>query len=169
MIPLINSSFSISWIFLVLISLCFLSSLATISVIRVHRGHKVNSIRVDQYQQRTELLSSYLLAYVFVFLGLNFSKSVDAVAFLVFFWMLWVIQSRSEMLHINPILAFFNYRIYEVTNNNRIVLVISDSILDENIKIPESQKENVTPEFHNIDVIPLGPSTYITPHNHEEE
>jgi hypothetical protein len=83
--------------------------------------------------------------------------------FAIFFAMLAVLQMRSEMLHINPLLGIAGFRVYEVKSENRTLLVISKNNIRESIKIPESQKNVSDPSYRNLEVIQLGPSTYMTP------
>lgn len=128
-----------------------------------HSGHKRQYIRCESFQQRNELLSSYLLVYVFVFVGLNFSEVTDWLIFGVFFAMLAVLQMRSEMLHINPLLGVAGFRIYEVKSENQTVLIISKKNIRESIKTPESKKDVNESSYRIVEVIQLGHSTFMTP------
>jgi hypothetical protein len=53
--------------------------------------------------------------------------------------------------------------VYEVKSENRTLLVICKNNIRESIKIPESQKNVSDPSYRNLEVIQLGPSTYMTP------
>jgi uncharacterized membrane protein len=102
---------------------------------------------------------------VFAFVGLNFSEFADLLIFMIFFGMLAILQMRSEMLHINPLLGLAGYRIYEVESKEQTLLVISKDNIRESINIPESQKSANEPEYRNIELIQLGRNTYMTPTN----
>jgi len=119
---------------------------------------------VDSYQRKNDLLSMYLLSYVFVFAGLAFSNPVDIVVFVVFFSMLGLLQIRSEILHINTLLGAVGYYAYSMTNNDRIILVISDGRIEEKMKFPEDSSESDTETSHTkIELVPLGGTTYLAP------
>lgn len=166
-LPISNYYFSISLASILLMVIYMLIIVITIFTIKIHRNNKRNTIRVNKYQQRNELLSSYLLVYVFGFASLNFQSLSGFLAFFVFFWFLWRIQSQSEMLFINPLLGILGYRIYEITNENRTIIVISDAKISTIIEIPESQRGNTKPDHHKIDLVSLGENTYITPSTNE--
>lgn len=156
---------SLTSILLLLFSVLLIIFLAFLVI--YHSGHKIDEVRCENFKQRNELLSSYLLVYVFVFVGLNFSSITDWLIFAIFFAMLAVLQMRSEMLHINPLLGIAGFRVYEVKSENRTLLVISKNNIRESIKIPESQKNVSDPSYRNLEVIQLGPSTYMTPRKND--
>lgn len=168
-VPFVPYNTSISLISTLLAVFYLLLLYSTYKLITIHRKNKVETRRVDQYQQKNELLSSYLLVYVFSFVGLNFKNWGGVISFLVFFLLLWILQSKSEMLYINPLLGIFGYRVYEVTSNNRVVIVLSQKALHDELEIPQSQQGNRRPNFHKIDLVSLGENVYITTLNHEQK
>ncbi|WP_152418736.1 MULTISPECIES: hypothetical protein [Halorubrum] len=129
-------------------------------VIQKHRKLKTTGINVNHYRQRNELLSSYLLVYVFAFVSLD-ASTVQGTAILSFFLaILAVIQLNSEMLHINPLLGLMGYRVYEIESDISTVLVISDVDISKRLKQPESvSNENQ----YRIDTISMGQNTYLIP------
>ncbi|WP_226022487.1 hypothetical protein [Halomicrobium salinisoli] len=167
-IPAITLQFSISRLSILLLLLSAVLAGFLAFLLFHHSGHRTQYKRCDHFQQRNELLSSYLLAYVFVFVGLDFYEASDWLIFLIFFGMLAVLHMRSEMLHINPLLGLVGYRVYEVESDDHTLLVITGDDIRENMKIPESQKDQREPDYLNIEVIELGPNTYITPSNDNE-
>ncbi len=58
---------------------------------------------------------SYIVTYIIPFLSVAFSDWQQAVALAVFFIILGFLYVNSDMIHINPTLNFFLYRLYEVT------------------------------------------------------
>jgi hypothetical protein len=126
-----------------------------------HSNRGIRQRSVDNYQQRNELLSTYLLVYVFVFAGLEFTKLIDIGIFLLFFGMLGVLQIKSEMLHVNPMLGVRGYRIYELQSGQEVMLIISDSSIKEKLISPES--DTIDQETRKIELVNLGPTTYLAP------
>lgn len=148
-------------LFLVLFSIVL--SLLLWGVVRYHSGHKTTNKRLDRYQQRNELLSTYLLVYIFAFAALDFTTTSGWAIFILFFMMLSAIQLNSEMLHINPILGIIGYRVYEVTSGDKTFLVVAGTRIEDNIRIPESEIDEKSPEYRNLEVIPMGQGTFIIP------
>lgn len=57
---------------------------------------------------------SYIVTYIVPFLAVAFSDWQQGVALGVFFVILGFLYVNSDMLHINPTLNFFGFRLYEV-------------------------------------------------------
>lgn len=166
-LPLVERSFSLSLTSLLLLVLSILLVAALLSIVRFHSGHRIDHLRCDRFRQRNELLSSYLLVYVFVFVGLEFSTIGDWLILAIFLGMLAVLQMNSEMLHVNPILGVIGYGVYEVQTTNRTVLVLSKHDIRESLVRPESDDSVGEPEYRNVQVVQLGDSTYMTAPDHE--
>ncbi|KYH23703.1 hypothetical protein HAPAU_41830 [Halalkalicoccus paucihalophilus] len=153
-----------SYVSTVIASFCIIISLILYWVMRTQSQSGVIEKTVESYQEKNELLSMYLLSYVFVFAGLTFSNTIDIVIFAVFFIMLGILQIRSEILHINPMLGIRGYHAYNITNNGRTILVISNGRIEEKIKFPENSSESSTKPSHTkIELVPLGGTTYLAP------
>lgn len=133
-----------------------------------HSGLSQTTEKYERSQQKNELLSSYLLVYVFVFAGLNFSDPVDWVILCIFLMMLLILQVKSEMLHVNPMLGLMGYNIYEVSGEYRNFLVISNKDIQEFVEVPESKRDDSDTKDRQIRVVPLGPESYLTPHEQDE-
>ena len=163
-VPYIQFEFVFSYVSTGLVAFCVIVSFVLYSVIRTQAQSAIVEKTVDSYQIKNDLLSMYLLSYVFVFAGLAFSNPVDIVVFVVFFSMLGLLQIRSEILHINPLLGAVGYYAYSMTNNDRIILVISDGRIEEKMKFPEDSSESDTETSHTkIELVPLGGTTYLAP------
>jgi len=66
-------------------------------------------------QSRGEAGMSYIITYIIPFLAVAFSEWQEAAALAVFFVILGFLYVNSDMIHINPTLNLFGYRLYEVT------------------------------------------------------
>lgn len=157
----LNFMISVSWISMVVIVACVIFTLLLCRLLSVHSSRGIRQRSVDTYQQRNELLSTYLLVYVFVFAGLDYTKFLDFSIFVIFFVMLGVLQIRSEMLHVNPMLGFRGYRIYEVRSGSEVMLVITDSPIEQKLISPENHTPGQGPG--KIELVNLGSTTYLAP------
>lgn len=143
---------------------CILISIVLYWVMRTNSGSGTTKKIVDGYEKRNDLLSMYLLSYVFVFAGLMFSNPVDIAVFTTFFAMLAILQIRSEILHINPMLGLAGYHSYQVTSSSRTILVISKGHIEEKMNFPEEDPESDNDNSHTkIKLVPLGGTTYLAP------
>lgn len=159
--PYIDFRIYISYLSVVVLVLCVLFTALLYRMVTVHSGRATTQEPVDRYQKRSELLSMYLLVYVFVFAGLNFTTLLDLGIFLVFFGILGVLQINSEILHVNPMLGLRGYQVYEVTSDEQVLLVISKSSLEEKMILPETKEADNTRK--KIEVVSLGRTTYLAP------
>lgn len=105
---------TIIWIGLSLVSFVFLMVVLSFRKSREGKFKDVNS-----YKSRNDLVTNYILVYIFPFVVLDLSKVVNWMAFIVFFVVIGIIQTRSNQLHVNPILALLGYDIYEVDVGER--------------------------------------------------
>ncbi|GAA0676246.1 hypothetical protein ACFQDG_01880 [Natronoarchaeum mannanilyticum] len=99
--------------------------------------------------------------YVFVFAGLDFTQPLDIGIFLVFFCILGVLQINSGHLHVNPMLGLRGYQVYELTSDERVILVISDGSIEEKVMTPESKDS--TDARDKLEVVPLDTTTALAP------
>lgn len=74
---------------------------------------------IESYRNRHDLLTSYLIAYIFPFVNLDYTQLVNWAIFGIFFLVLAAIQIRSTHLHVNPVLTLFGYNIYEVEGGEK--------------------------------------------------
>lgn len=109
-------------IWIVLSSISFVFLLLVLSV-RKSREGKFKDIK--SYQSRNDLVTSYILVYIFPFVVLDLSKTANWVAFVGFFLVIGVIQTRSNQLHVNPILALMGYDIYEVDDGSEEFILLT--------------------------------------------
>lgn len=69
---------------------------------------------VDCHSRGDESMS-YIVSYIIPFLAVAFSEWQQAAALAVFFAILGFLYVNSDMIHINPTLNLFGYRLYETT------------------------------------------------------
>jgi hypothetical protein len=97
-------------VIVVLVSLaCLLVALLTIQLIKPGRSIAI----VESKHVPTDLMS-YVLPYVVSFMSLDFGDSSKFLGFAVFFAWIFLITYRSGQIIMNPMLAVFGYRLYEL-------------------------------------------------------
>jgi hypothetical protein len=110
------------------------------------------------------MVTSYLLVYVFTYLGLDYASVISWFSFIVFFAVVAIIQLRSEYLHVNPLLAARGYDIYTVKMDRRVSIVLSNREIEELLVPPDDQDGE--PDYHSderyVEMAELGNGVYIT-------
>lgn len=133
-------------------------------IVRVQSKGTTDFEQVREYQRRNDMVTTYLLVYVFAFLGLDFYSAISWFSFIVFFGVVAIIQLRSEQLHVNPLLAIAGYDIYTVKTDRRVRLIISDQEVGELLVPPDDSEGN--PDFGSderyLEMTELGNGVYIT-------
>lgn len=146
------------------VALCVVSLPFLVLVIRVQSNSSSDFKEVEEYRQRNDQVTSYLIVYIFAFFGLNLFNINDLVAFIVFFGMVAVIQIRSSQLHVNPVLGFLGYDIYQVKIGREVALVVADSTLENEFVVPDDDngRPDVNADERYLKVAELGNGVYIT-------
>ena len=101
-------------------------------------------------RRRNDILTSYLVAYIFPFVSIDYALWENWFILVVFFGVLGSIQIQSDQLYVNPVLAIKGYDIYEVedrdTGNADLVIA--------------HRSNSVSTESH-LDVVQAGSNVYI--------
>ena len=160
-LPYFDLYFGLSYLTAGIFILCVVFTFLVYRVVQVHSNRATTQRPIDTYQKRNELLSTYLLVYVFVFAGLDFTKPLDLAIFVVFFAVLGVLQINSGHLHVNPMLGMRGYQVYELTSDEKVLLIISDGSLEEKIMSPASQTS--TDARDKVEVVALDRTTALAP------
>ena len=160
-VPYIGLQVGLSYLTGSLFILCAIFTVLVYHIVAVHSDRATTQRPIDTYQKRNELLSTYLLVYVFVFAGLDFTKGLDLAIFVVFFFVLGILQINSGHLHVNPMLGMRGYQVYELTSDDQVLLLISDGSLEEKIMSPESKPKSDARD--KVEVVPLDHTTALAP------
>ena len=160
-IPRVGIPVGFSWLTGTLTLLAVASTATLYWIIGFHSDRGTKQHPVDEYKKRHELLSSYLLVYVFTFAGLEFPGLLDSVLFLLFFLVLGILQIRSGHLHVNPMLGIRGYQMYELTTDKQVVLVVSNGPLEEKVMSPEIRASSDASD--KVSLVSLGPAAYLAP------
>lgn len=111
---------SLFWISSILVSLIFLYLSISIRTSREPTYREFESPK-----SRNDLITNYILVYIFPFVVLDYSQPINWLTFIVFFFVIGIIQVRANQLHINPILALARYEVYEAEFESRNIMVLS--------------------------------------------
>lgn len=118
---------SILWGILTVISFAML--LLVIHIRRSKGGQDFKN--VNSHQSRDELVTTYVLVYIFPFVVLDYTAITNWIAFVVFFLVIGIIQVRSNQLYVNPILALLGYQVYEIETDDKTITLVSKGGLEE--------------------------------------
>lgn len=153
-----------------LAGVCVVSLLFLYLFIRIQSNSTPDFREVTDYKRRNDQVTSYLLVYIFAFIGLDLFNIDSLVTFLVFFGIVGIIQIRSSQLHVNPILGMIGYDIYHITTDREVALVMTDSPLEEEFVSDEAEDETVANDSNKkyLKLSALGNGVYITQNNTNE-
>jgi len=107
------------WLSIVFAILSVLSGYVLYEAINIRRTREPNFIPVKSYRSRHDLVTSYLIPYLFPFVNLDYGELTNWAIFAIFFIVLAAIQIRSAHLHVNPVLAIFGYQIFEIQDDGK--------------------------------------------------
>lgn len=80
---------------------------------------------VEQVQRRDRDIVSYIVTYAIPFLTIPFEGVNVGIGLGIFFVIIWLLQVKLNLLHINPVFALFDYHIYEITASGRVQILLS--------------------------------------------
>lgn len=77
-----------------------------------------HSVLVRSANSRDSEAMSYIVSYLLPFLGLDSQDAADRISLLVFLVMLAVLYIGSNLIHMNPVLNLFGFRIIEIESES---------------------------------------------------
>ena len=93
--------------------------------LRSLRRSEAKRIDVEEMKQKDEQIVSYIVTYAIPFLAAPFESKEKAIGLGIFFVVVWLLQVKLNLLYINPVLAFFDYHLYEVTSSGTTQTLLS--------------------------------------------
>ncbi len=108
------NGYEVPWIAIIFIALLIGSGMVLQKIMNLRESEEPNPKHLSSVRRRNDLLTSYLVAYVFPFISLDYTLWESWFIVTVFFGVLGSIQVQSDQLYVNPVLAAFGYHIYEV-------------------------------------------------------
>ncbi|QUJ71260.1 hypothetical protein [Haloarcula marismortui] len=118
---------SIFWIIVAAVSGIVLKA-----VFSIRKSRGADSIqKINNSRSRDDLITNYVLVYIFPFVVLDYTNLANWFAFILFFFVIGIVQVKSNQLYVNPVLSFFDYRIYEADTDRGEITVLSRGKLDE--------------------------------------
>jgi len=146
------SGVPLPWVSLLFLLITLASGIILREAITIRKQKEPKFRDIESYKSRHDLLTSYLIAYIFPFVNLNYTTWENWVIFTLFFLVLAAIQIRSTHLHVNPVLAAMGYDIYEIEDGSRGTNML---VADRDINL----------EQDNITAVELSNRVYITVRN----
>ena len=125
------------------------SAIILVLVFRVSSEKEPKYKNINSYKSREDLLTTYLISYIFPFIGLNYSNISSWIIFAIFFFVLAAIQIPSNHLYVNPVLSIFGYKLYELEGEE----------LEKSILVA-ARKEDISDG--QMKVVELGNSVYLS-------
>ena len=80
-------------------------------------------------------VAGYLATYLLPFLTVADPPLADVVAYVLFITLVGIIYVQSDMLHVNPTLYLFRYRIYTVTTADESAVLIAAKPVNVGVKL----------------------------------
>jgi hypothetical protein len=95
-------------------------------------------VTLEDVEDRGSDVAGYLVTYLLPFLTIADPGAYDVLAYLTFIALVGFIYIQSDMIHINPVLYAFGYRVLAVTTSDgeRAILITND---------PPSPRTKITP------------------------
>lgn len=109
-LPLLNPIWSIGAVAVSVV--CLLVTLWTLRV--VPENHRIS---VVEAKHTPADLINYIIPYVVSFMGIDFASPLKMIGFGVFFVLIFWITYRSGQIVMNPILAVFGWKLFEIKYN----------------------------------------------------
>jgi len=110
---------ALPWISIVFVALTVGSGVILHQAIGIRKRREPKYQSIESYKSRNDLLTSYLIAYIFPFISLDYGLLTNWLIFGLFIGVLGAIQIRSTHLHVNPVLAALGYDIYEINDGGK--------------------------------------------------
>lgn len=90
-----------------------------------------NLVTVQASSTRDGEAMSYIVTYLLPFLGLDSERPADQISLAVFLLVLAVLYVSSNLIHMNPMLNLFRYRILEIdaSDGKRSILITRRSYI----------------------------------------
>lgn len=120
-------------------------------VVRFKRKENGQPKDVGEPSERNELIITYILVHVVPFAFINYSKTLNLLAFIFLFLSIGIIQVRSSYLYVNPILSAMRYDLYEIEDadtRGQMLLIKTD--------------EHANSEDTTVTAVELSNDVYIT-------
>lgn len=143
---------TLPWVSITFLLFAIASGVVLREAISIRKTREPKYRDIESYKSRHDLLTGYLIAYIFPFINLNYTNWENWVIFAMFFLVLASIQIRSTHLHVNPVLAVLGYDIYEIEDGGRGTNLL---VADKNMNLDRD----------SVQAVELGNRVYMTVRN----
>jgi len=130
------SGVPISFIAIISLFFAFISVGFLLLLVYLNRDDEGELLELEHYENRADLVSEYVIIYIFPFVVLDYTQLSNLLSFIVLFLTVGALQVRSNRLHINPVLAAFRYEVYKVrVDGDELLLLSKDRLEGEQVSI----------------------------------
>ncbi|MGZ0174363.1 MAG: hypothetical protein ACKVHE_33080 [Planctomycetales bacterium] len=109
------------WAALTVLLSGFVGLLGTLVYLRYAQRFNAVKVAVKGHQRKDSEAMSYILTYLVPFVVLPSDNWQKMVSLAVFFFVLALLYINTNMIHVNPMLNIFGYRIYEISADDGAV------------------------------------------------
>lgn len=106
------------WAALGVLLIGFIGLLGTLLYLRYAQRFNAVRVEVKGHQRKDSEAMSYILTYLVPFVVLPSDGWQKMVSLAVFFVVLALLYINTNMIHVNPMLNIFGYRIYEICSGD---------------------------------------------------
>lgn len=124
-LPLLSMGFNLRLWFTLLLGAAIGAFLLLWLFLRSLKKSAPKRLDVEEVHQRDDQIVSYIATYALPFLAAPFESTEKAIGLGIFFVIVWFLQVKLNLLYINPVLALFNYHLYEVTTSGTVRILLS--------------------------------------------
>lgn len=113
-------------ILLISIVCCFI-------IIPINRMNGEHQIQITQIRNKSSEIVNYTVPFMVSFFSFDIGKNKDLISLIIFLLLLFLLSLRTQSIFVNPILALFNYGLYEIdyveNGSNKTCIFISNKTL----------------------------------------
>ena len=123
---------------LVVFVFLILCGLVGLHIVFNKSNHGKTDINIKSVENKTDMVYSYFLPYIFSILPLfdfeSISNLSNIIVILILFYIMLVVYVNSDLYLLDPILIVRNYKYYKVTTENDDVIIVLSKV---NLKMYE--------------------------------
>ena len=102
----------------IMVGIGILGLLGMIIYVRTVKSLASIPLTVTSISRKGSETMSYIFSYLLPFMAVPWDKPKEALSLGIIFGVLGIIYINSNMIHVNPMLYAFGYKLYEIENEN---------------------------------------------------
>lgn len=114
-----NRKIAIAFIIVSIVSIC-----GTLLYFRLVKSMSTIPIKINRIVRKDSDTMSYIASYIIPFAATTLTDVNQAIALGIFLLVLCVVYISSGMIHVNPLLSFVGYKLYEIELDSDLVSIV---------------------------------------------